>query len=999
MKQKSILLISLLFYVVHLQAHYKIDKERITAKDGLSSNTINCILQDKAGYIWIGTPNGLDRYDGYSLWNFSKDKENHARLQGESIVGMHEDRTNKMLWIFTSGNQARCINLNNFTLTDYCEKKEDEQSYPYYHAGKLYLWRYGKENRCQRIRFVNNKFVVENFKHQIHQICSDEEGNDWILSEKGIYLNGFEECLPESDSVKQIITYHGLCLGITHSQIIIYNHSRRVVRKTSLPKVFHGLQSSIEASVWIDKLLLLGPKNTYVYEIIDGIFSTLPDLQLTEGKILQQNNSHLAYIYDKKGVLYRLGEDEKINKWKIFAEKEDCQAQWQISHLNQTTEALSAYGHGLYLLDLANGNIVHYHKDDQSRLVNNNCLTGLMTDHSGALWMMEENLGLSILHFNNLSSQRYFIQSASVMSEANHLTTLTRNGEQSLCITNKRNEVYSYDLQKNKSTFLFQTKETIQCAVSDNNYHVWLGTSDGVWHDGTPLKPLWPDSLSSMNVNAIAVDEHKSAYLGLQDGSIVKTSQLGDNDFKFECIFQTAAPVRTIIHDITGKMWVSTTQELLVFESDSCRSPLRFRLNSTQAPMYDIVSSGCGIDEDIWIGTHGYGLFSCTLLGKDLHCQRISVSEGLISNNINSLPRDTRGWLWVATDEGLSLVSRHGDNIRNFYFHDNPLGNLYSSNAYTFVDDNLYLATNDGFVSIQTNSISESNIHSDVYVTSVSLGNITQYSCNEPMTFDYSRQELTIHFSNLHHVNTNKCRYQYRLDGIDNEWSSPSDEHTASYKGLPPGEYTFYVRSVHGCKYCDTETYCLLVIKRPWWSTWPAMVGCLLLLSVLGLFFVYLWKRHHRISMSRHSLAVTQAVTGRQMVAPVSIPSTAEEVESIPQRDKRFIERIRFILEKEGCHSDFTVEELGRKMGLGRTRFYTRVKEATGQTPSELLRKYRLEVAARLLLETDDNIEEIREKCGFGNATNFYNYFKRQYELSPQRYRKSEGKNPESKES
>ena len=104
-------------------------------------------------------------------------------------------------------------------------------------------------------------------------------------------------------------------------------------------------------------------------------------------------------------------------------------------------------------------------------------------------------------------------------------------------------------------------------------------------------------------------------------------------------------------------------------------------------------------------------------------------------------------------------------------------------------------------------------------------------------------------------------------------------------------------------------------------------------------------------------------------------------------KDERFKRLLEDLLELHIEEPDFGVEEFAACANLKRTQFYTKVKRITGLSPIELLRKAHLEHAARLLKETDLNIDEVRERCGFSNSTTFYNYFKQQYGMTPRQYR------------
>lgn len=981
MKRTICSLICLLVLLTALPAReYRIEKERITAKDGLSSNRVNCMLQDKSGYWWIGTAEGLDRYDGYGLWNFTKSNENNPLLKGKGVVRLHEDRANNLLWVFTDNHQASCVSLATYEPVAFAAPDEADMACQRHHAGKLYLWLYGNGKNCRRVRYANEKFVTEGYKHAIRQICADEEGNDWILAENGIYLNGFEELLAESDSIRQIITYHGLCIGLSDNDIRIYNQSRRMVRKRALPV---AMQWPARMAVWGDRLLLLTPQKTFVYEIIDNRFETPQDLQIKGGKIISGDIGKTIYVCGSQGEIYRLGDDGEIKKWPVSPSREmDATHPWQVVRISPTIEALATYGHGLYLYDLVSGEVTNYRQNMGGKSIDNDFITGLVADQMGCLWVLEEHIGLSKWYVDEIPSFRQYLQSSPQQAEANSLTSLTRYGGDKLCIANKRGEVYAYDIKKRQSKLLFRLQHPVKCTATDFQGRPWMGTSDGVWIGETSLEA---DAISPLNVGAIMATDTSCVWLGLHTGSIVKA------DFSAEMKLQTVTTAKGAVkglgRDMQGRIWAVASDELLVFHPDSLEHAWRFTADDVGVPVAEFTTLQCSPSGEMWLGTHGNGLFGCTLQDGQFKSLPISVGDGLVSNHVKSISVDKQGRLWVATDEGLSLISRQSCAIRNFYFRDNPLGNLYVDNGSAFVEGYLYLATNDGFVVIDTDNVPDPDLHPNVFITSVASGEKTEYACNHPLAFDYGRNNLTFSFSSLLYSGTELVRYQYRLDGIDKEWSAPAEEHTAVYQSLPPGEYLFRVRRMYNHQHWGDEALCKVVINRPWWSNWPVILVCVAVLAILGTVSLYLWKERRRIVVLSQSGPAEE-----QPQMAEELPVEDSPVAVVSQRDKRFIERIRLVLDEDGCKASFSVIELGQQMGMGRTRLYTRIKEATGMTPSEYLRQWRLEKAAQMLLDTDDNIDVVRERCGFGNSTNFYNYFKRQYGMSPQKYRQSDGK-------
>lgn len=153
---------------------------------------------------------------------------------------------------------------------------EAPADYPRQYQGKLYLWQYDEEGHCRRIHTSGQKQVVEEFDKQITDIQTDENGNDWVLTTEGLFLNGFEEELPQSDSVRCMAVFHAIALTATNEGIVIYSTTRHIMRSTPYPDNLRKALSECHTARMEGKLLVLStPTRQYTYHIINGAFSLL----------------------------------------------------------------------------------------------------------------------------------------------------------------------------------------------------------------------------------------------------------------------------------------------------------------------------------------------------------------------------------------------------------------------------------------------------------------------------------------------------------------------------------------------------------------------------------------------------------------------------------------------------------------------------------------------------------------------------------------------------
>ena len=159
----------------------------LSTQTGLTSNHVTSLEQDHHGYIWVGTSHGLNRLDGHEVytWNMSQYSSQECH-----ITDLKADKANNCLWVFNKKGLFGCIDLSTFKLIPY-PAKDIDSIYTNHHQGALYMWQYGPTTQSSRTRLNKGVLTSEYFSQEIKDICSDEEGGEWLLTTRGLYLNSF----------------------------------------------------------------------------------------------------------------------------------------------------------------------------------------------------------------------------------------------------------------------------------------------------------------------------------------------------------------------------------------------------------------------------------------------------------------------------------------------------------------------------------------------------------------------------------------------------------------------------------------------------------------------------------------------------------------------------------------------------------------------------------------------------------------------------------------
>ena len=447
----------------------------LTKQNGLTDNRVTVLEQDHHGYIWAGTDNGLNRISGHDIYTWESPEH---PLHNIHVRAIETDETDNCLWIFTPQGMVGCLDLAQNELIAHTPEKSDSLLH-LHHKGRLYMWQYGPTQRCVRTRLNKGRLITQTFKKEVSDICTDEEGGDWLLTKRGLYLNGFEEKLPGSDSVTHITTYRNICLAVTPHEVLAYNHSRRIVRRTPFPHAYRNASQCINLATWGDQILLFTPDRVITYHILDATFSAPANCQLKNGQIVSQSDNHI-YAYDDRGKFLRFGDEGKTTPLQLIpaeaARKLDKKVP-QISIMDATTEVIAIYGNGVHILNTETGKSNHLHQEDSHNFVRDNRIHDLLTDHTGCLWIATEHAGIICL----LPSRKDGAQDSLHVRNApqTHISLVAVDGEKCLTSTDEMGLSYTHNnIEWHFSSLAYDQLDAVQ-------YQYYLTTLDSTWQSPT----------------------------------------------------------------------------------------------------------------------------------------------------------------------------------------------------------------------------------------------------------------------------------------------------------------------------------------------------------------------------------------------------------------------------------------------------------------------------------------------------------------------------------
>lgn len=303
------------FWLMPLQASgsIKLDGERLSAKDGLSCNTVNDIIQDRDGFIWLGTPNGVSRYDGYQFINFTNLSKNSGQKTHHSISQLINDEKHGLIWGYNPSNILCCFDLETAHFSDYFDK-ENAALLRNRFKSQNGMWLFSGDFGARYLTYSNGKFHATDYTtkngkligdHQL-QMQEDFKHNIWIASDKGL-----NRITPDGKSHLMLKNQHIITLTTDGNHIAVltdkgdaflYDNSGKPVRKSHLPSMVGYVGKSRASFFCQGEWYIFTQEETFAMNLKTGIFHK-PAIQIPNAMSKTFLKSY-EFLYDKKGNAY-----------------------------------------------------------------------------------------------------------------------------------------------------------------------------------------------------------------------------------------------------------------------------------------------------------------------------------------------------------------------------------------------------------------------------------------------------------------------------------------------------------------------------------------------------------------------------------------------------------------------------------------------------------------------------------------------------------------------
>lgn len=815
--------------------------KHIKVRDGLSQSWIRTIHQDWQGFMWFGTNNGLNKYDGYAMTIYYSNFKDKNSLNSNGIHTIYEDCDHN-LWIGTDKGinlydreKDQFIHRSSWPqaeITDFLELTNGQffiatrdNGLLLFHPDSGLIKSYSPD--------ANNPSSIGSYV--IDGLFKDSQGNIWIATTNGLSLFNLE-----------------------NEEFITFRHDDNNPSSLSGNNI-QSLREDKDGRIWVGTAnnglnLLQYPlnhpeKSGFTHFIHNPEVTT----SISPGAII-------SLLNDKTGHLWIGTENGGLDR----------------ITLNSIQKDKVVFQH------------FQFNPYDNASL-SNNSIYSLFEDRDGGIWVGTYGDGINYYH----PLKEKFLH---IKQELNNPNSLNNNfvnvffedgdslwigTEGGVNLFNKRDGSYRhfvFDPNNNRTI----GANAVWAIHKDSRRNLWFGTWAGGLnlfnHKTDSFTRFKHDALDSLsipgnNIFSVLEDHTGNLWIGVMGGGLCQFNYKTQTFKNYNRSYTDNSGisnkwVSTLLEDSFGKLWIATSGavDLLDLISGTFKT-FRYDTSITKSISDKFVTT---LFEDsqknIWIGTNnGLNVFNRLENNFDYY----SKEQGLSSDQIKGILEDYRGNLWISTNKGLSKFIQGTKQpaepvFKNYDIDDGLQGNEFTQRScLRGRDGRMYFGGNNGFNVFHPDSIKESDSRSSILLTNFLIYNkpVLIGVPNSPLhrhisllneiTLNHKQSVFSIEYTMLNYLSPNKNQYAFMLEGFDTDWNYVGNQRLATYTNLDPGEYIFRVKGTANNDWEQADVSLKITIIPPWWAT---IWAWLFYSASAGLLLFSIWRFQLNRRAMKHEL-------------------------------------------------------------------------------------------------------------------------------------------------
>lgn len=782
----------------------------LTLENGLSQRSVTAITQDKQGYIWLGTRQGLNRYDGHRFKVYFSGSDAKNTIAANEIACLLTD-SNGVLWVGTTNGLNRYDELTdsfikiealgNLVIQNIYQDSEKRLWISTQHG--LYFAAAKEKLIFKKLDIVKSPRTLSNF---INCVFDDGKGSIWVGTINGLFVlnkkNG-------TYTAKKIIDLHPDLRSGNIMSFCLDRFSNLWIGTTS------GL--FLVDSAWHVRFFTSKNPNTLVN---NDIRQLLPN---EDGQIWIATQDGLS-ILDPKTLVFTnykhdLGLGNSISNSSILNMFKD----------RNKNVWLGTYYGGVNIVYPVATSFKVYQNSKVPTSISGNIISSILEDKKGNLWIGTEGGGINYFNRANNTFKSYnTILSDTTSISSNLVKVMIKEDEQSdnLIVGTHRGWINLFNPNNGKFTRIKNAKNRqgeigsaeIVALLRDRNGTIWIGSKNGL------------STLTKMN------------------GVYPKVTR---RSFLNKYIYNEG--VASLMQDSNGNIWIGTFKNIYLYNPNKKEIHYLGKSNLHKSFITDGVN--CVVEsktKEILIGTSASGLKIYNPQTRKV--KTYTTGQGLANNTVWGVLEDNQQNYWITTANGLSALNTTTQKIRNYTKSDGLADNEFNAHAY-FEDSKgeFFVGGTSGLNAFYPSKIQVNKQTSPLVFTGLSLFNHTigingpdkllsaPINATKKLTFKHEQSHFAIDFALLNYIKSDKNKYAYQLKKYDKDWIYTNNP-TATYTNIPAGSYTFVAKGINNDGvFSDKEATIKIVIEPALWATWWAYCSYFLLFSgVLFLIIRYL---------------------------------------------------------------------------------------------------------------------------------------------------------------
>jgi signal transduction histidine kinase/ligand-binding sensor domain-containing protein len=789
--------------------------DHLGTEQGLSHSNVICMLQDSRGFMWFGTWEGLNKYDGYTIKVYKNDPLDRNSICHNYINSIIESR-NGDLWIGTEGGGISRFDRNREQFTSFINKPSNGNSLCNNSVQNIIedkegaLW-IATSDGLDRFDRAKNSF--EHFRHDprdsnslgdngITYLFEDSRRRIWVCTVNGLDLydrgnkkfrhyrqdkrnnasinSNLVNTIFEDSHNRLWVGLDGAGLELFDPDKAVFTHFRHTDNQNSLAQdVISCIMEDADNNLWI----------------------------------ATENSGISIFNYDKK--TFFTCKNDKVDRASLSINSINC-----IYRDSKDNMWVGDFWNGVDLASRDKMKVAHYRNLLSENSLSNNQVLSIMEDSKRNIWIGTDGGGLNLFdprtekftHFRN-----------------------QKNNPQSIC------------------------GDYVLTACEDSRGNIWIGT----WGKGVtvynPAKNTYkhfknhpddPSSLSNNNAWVIYEDKEKNIWIGTSGGglNLLNPDKTSFTHYKYDSDNKNGISdnfIASFFEDSDGQFWISTHGGgLNLFNKKT--GIFKWYLHDDSANSLSDNSVSCVLEDDnknLWIATRtGLNQFD----KKTGRFTIYSKADGLPDNLIFGLLKDDKKNLWISTNKGISCFDPLRRQFKNYGVPDGLQSNEFKVQAFCKSrSGEMYFGGINGFNRFRPENMEVYKFDPPLVLTGFSIFNRNVPVSNDrsavltksitetrAITLPYTSSVFSFQFASLNYTSSEKKQYAYKLEGFDETWNYMGEMHTATYTNLDPGEYVFKVKGLtNNGQWSSSITTIDLTITPPFWLTWWFRILCLIVVA------------------------------------------------------------------------------------------------------------------------------------------------------------------------